>query len=173
ARQGIAVLTHTDVLQVEPDMLHFADGSTAAYDALLWATGAGAQPWVAQSGLACLDGFVHIDSHLRSVSHAHVFAAGDIASDPLQPRAKAGVYAVRQGPVLADNLLRTVAGKPLAAYLAQRGHLSLLGTGPRHAVAAWQGLSWEGDWVWRWKDAIDRRFMHRFSDWDVPNQIDS
>jgi selenide,water dikinase len=173
ARQAIAVLTHTDVLQVEPDMLHFANGSTAAYDALLWATGAGAQPWVAQSGLACVDGFVHIDSHLRSVSHAHVFAAGDVATDPLQPRAKAGVYAVRQGPVLADNLLRTVAGEPLAAYLAQRGHLSLLGTGPRHAVAVWQGLSWEGAWVWRWKDAIDRRFMHRFSDWDVPTQINS
>lgn len=167
AKQGVAVLAHTDVARVEQQLLHFADGSTAAYDALLWATGAGAQAWIAQSGMACIDGFVHVDSHLRSVSHAHVFAAGDMATDPLQPRPKAGVYAVRQGPVLADNLLRAASGAPLAAYLAQRGHLSLVSTGGRHAVAVWRGLSWEGDWVWRWKDAIDRRFMHRFADWDT------
>lgn len=165
AAAGIALRTHTDVARVEEGMLHFADGATAAYDALLWATGAGAQAWVAQSGLACLDGFVHIDRHLRSVSHPHVFAAGDIGTDPLQPRPKAGVYAVRQGPVLADNLLRFTGGQPLAAYEAQRGHLSLVSTGSRHAVGVWRGLAWEGDWVWRWKDAIDRRFMQRFAEW--------
>lgn len=163
AAAGIALRSDTDVARVEEGMLHFADGGTAAFDALLWATGAGAQPWVAQSGLACVDGFVHVDSHLRSVSHPHVFAAGDIATDPLQPRAKAGVYAVRQGPVLAENLLRTEAGQPLAAYVAQQGHLSLVSTGGRHALAAWRGMTWEGDWVWRWKDAIDRRFMQRFT----------
>ena len=163
AAAGIALLSHTDVARVEEGMLHFADGGTAAFDALLWATGAGAQDWVAQSGLACVDGFVHIDSHLRSVSHPHLFAAGDIATDPLQPRPKAGVYAVRQGPVLADNLLRATAGAPLAHYQAQRGHLSLVSTGARHAVGVWRGLTWEGDWVWRWKDAIDRRFMQRFT----------
>lgn len=163
AAAGIAVRSDTDVARVEQGMVHFADGGSAAFDALLWATGAGAQPWVAQSGLACIDGFVHVDSQLRSVSHPHLFAAGDIATDPLQPRAKAGVYAVRQGPVLADNLLRTATGQPLAAYLAQRGHLSLVSTGGRHALAAWRGLTCEGDWVWRWKDAIDRRFMQRFT----------
>ena len=163
AAAGIALRTETDVVRVEDGMLYFADGSTAAYDALLWATGAAAPAWVARSGLACIDGFVQVNSHLQSVSHAHVFAAGDIATDPLQPRAKAGVYAVRQGPLLADNLLRSAAGEPLAAYLAQRAHLSLISTGGRHAVAAWRGVTWEGDWVWRWKDAIDRRFIQRFT----------
>jgi selenide,water dikinase len=163
AAAGIALRTETDVVRVEDGMLCFADGSVAAYDALLWATGAAAPAWVAQSGLACIDGFVRVDRHLQSVSHPHVLAAGDIATDPLQPRAKAGVYAVRQGPLLADNLLRSAAGEPLAAYLAQRAHLSLISTGGRHAVAAWRGLTWEGDWVWRWKDAIDRRFVQRFT----------
>ena len=163
AATGIALRSDTEVARVEEGMLHFADGGTAAFDALLWATGAGAQGWVAQSGLACIDGFVHVDSHLRSVSHPQVFAAGDIATDPLQPRAKAGVYAVRQGPVLADNLLRALAGQPLAAYRAQHGYLSLLSTGGRHAIGAWRGLTWEGDWVWRWKETIDRRFMQRFT----------
>ena len=163
AAAGIALSSNTDVARVEAGTLHFADGRALAYDALLWATGAGPQDWVAQSGLACVDGFVHIDSHLRSVSHPQLFAAGDIATDPLQPRPKAGVYAVRQGPVLADNLLRAAAGQPLAPYQAQRGHLSLVSTGPRHAIGVWRGLTWEGDWVWRWKDAIDRRFMQRFA----------
>jgi len=163
AAAGIALRTGAEVVRVDEGVLHFADGSAAAYDALLWATGAAAPAWVAQSGLACVDGFVHVDGHLRSLSHPHLFAAGDIATDPLQPRAKAGVYAVRQGPVLAENLLRSAAAEPLAVYRAQRGHLSLISTGGRHAVAAWRGITWEGDWVWRWKDAIDRRFIQRFT----------
>jgi NADH dehydrogenase FAD-containing subunit len=70
---------------------------------------------------------------------------------------------VRQGPVLADNLLRHAARQELTRYRPQRDYLSLLSTGGRHALASWYGLVWEGQWVWRWKDRIDRDFMRRFS----------
>jgi selenide,water dikinase len=167
ADAGVALRTNAAVSQVEERKLHFSDGSNAAFDALVWATGAAAQPWIAASGLECVDnGFISANSYLQSTSHAHVFAAGDIATDPQRRRPKAGVFAVRQGPILAENLLRVVSGvsgQDQRSYQPQRDYLSLLSTGDRHAIAAWYGLVWQGAWVWRWKTRIDKRFMRRFT----------
>lgn len=164
ANAGVALRTNAAVSQVEEGRVLFADGSTASFDALVWATGAAAQPWIAASSLECADnGFVSVNAHLQSASHAHVFAAGDIATDLKHRRPKAGVFAVRQGPILAENLLRSVLGRELIAYQPQRDYLSLLSTGDRHAIASWYGLVWQGQWVWRWKNRIDKRFMQRFT----------
>lgn len=164
ANAGVAIRTGTEIARVEADRLYFSDGSEAAFDQLLWATGSAPQAWPAASGLQCeADGCVSINAHLQSLSHLHVFAAGDVATDATQPRPKAGVFAVRQGPILADNLLRAASGQELRRYQAQRDYLSLLSTGDRHAIACWYGLVWKGDWVWRWKNRIDHRFMQRFS----------
>lgn len=163
AQAGIRVAADAEVARVGEASLDLADGRSVAFDALIWATGAGAQPWLGESGLACRDGFIEVDACLRSTSHAQVFAAGDAASHAGMPWPKSGVIAVRQGPILAENLLRAMRGQPLHAYHAQRSHLALISTGRRHAIACWRGMAWQGDWVWRWKDAIDRRFIERFS----------
>jgi selenide,water dikinase len=93
-----------------------------------------------------------------------VFGAGDIATQINHPRPKAGVYAVRQGPVLTENLLALAAGRDLRSHQPQDGFLSMLALGPKRAVAHRNGLSVSGDWVWRWKDHIDQSFMRRFSE---------
>jgi pyridine nucleotide-disulfide oxidoreductase family protein len=164
ADAGVALQTNAAVSRIEQGKLHFADGSNASFDALVWATGAAPQPWIAGSGLECVDhGFVSVNRYLQSASHAHVFAAGDIATDPERRRPKAGVFAVRQGPILAENLLRFASGRSMLGYQPQRDYLSLLSTGDQHAIASWYGLVWQGDWVWRWKNRIDKRFMRRFT----------
>jgi len=53
-------------------------------------------------------------------------------------------------------------GEPLAAFRPQRTALALLATGDRRAIMSWSAFAAEGAWVWRWKDAIDRRFMARY-----------
>jgi len=150
--------------RVEGDRVISRDGRTLATDALLWAAGAKAHAWPAGSGLA-LDaaGFIQVDQTLRSVSHAHIFAAGDCASFAT-PLAKAGVFAVRMGPVLAHNLRTALRGMALKAYIPQRRYLVLIGTGDENAVAAWGPLSWQGKWVWRWKQRIDKRFLEKYND---------
>lgn len=166
AAAGVALRRDARVAAVEPGKLLFADGASAAFDSVLWATGAAPPAWLAECAMARGDdGFVAVDRCLQSISHPQLFAAGDIATVVGEPRPKAGVFAVRQGPTLGENLLRQALApsQPLLRYRPQRDYLSLLSTGPRHAVASWYGLAWQGAWVWRWKDRIDQRFMRRFS----------
>ncbi|MBU3998045.1 MAG: FAD-dependent oxidoreductase, partial [Gammaproteobacteria bacterium] len=93
------------------DAVLLADGTELAADCVIAATGARTPVWVQVSGLA-LDGngYIAVDRNHRSVSHANVFAAGDVCArnDVLMQRS--GVHAVYAGPVLADNLIAALSG---------------------------------------------------------------
>jgi selenide,water dikinase len=162
--RGIAVHLATAAVRVDPDAVVAAGGERIAADAIVWATGAAAPPWLRGLGVA-LDaaGFVAVNESLQSISHPHVFAAGDCATMIGHPRPRSGVFAVRQGPPLAANLRAALAGGALARYLPQERALALISTGDRYAVATRGGWAAEGRWVWRWKDWIDRRFVRRYA----------
>lgn len=140
------------------------DGERVPCHLAVWATGAAPQPLGAASALP-LDprGFVRVRDTLQVVGHDDLFAVGDCAAleaHPWVPRA--GVYAVRQGPVLDANLRARTAGGALRPYRPQRDFLALLNLGDRHALGSKWGRTASGRAVWRLKDAIDRRFMRRF-----------
>ncbi len=101
---------------------------------------------------------------LQALHDDSVFGAGDIATQVNHPRPKAGVYAVRQGPVLAYNLRAALLEQPLRQHRPQQRFLSLLSLGDKQATADKGLFSATGRWVWRWKDRIDRAFMARFAD---------
>jgi selenide,water dikinase len=163
ARRGIAAIAGAEVVRVEPGALLCADGRRIPCDLPIWATGAAPAPWLRQTGLALdPEGFLAVDAGLRSVSHPGVFAAGDTAAVLPHPREKAGVYAVRQGRPLADNLRRALRGGMPRPFTPQRRALALIGTGDGEAIASWGGLALAGRWVWRVKDRIDRRWIRRF-----------
>ena len=164
SERGIRIRTNARVNAVEAGQLHLNQGEAIPFDALFWTTEAAAAPWLTSTGLA-LDGkgFIAIDDSLRSTSHPEVFAAGDVASMANFSLPKSGVYAVRQGKYLAENLRRVIAGTPLLRYRPQRTALYLISTGDRYAVGARSGISFSGAWAWRWKDRIDRKFMAKFN----------
>ncbi len=162
--RGITLHTGRRVEAVTEDAVILAGGQVAPIDAVLWATRASAPAWPGLSGLAVDDGgFIQVRDTLESVSHPGVFAAGDIAAMVAHPRPKSGVFAVRQGPPLAENLRRAALGKPLKNYKPQKAFLSLLATGDGEAVASRGPLFAQGRKIWQIKDWIDRRFMRNFS----------
>jgi len=163
ARDGIALHADFRVTTVERTALVSAHGQRLACDDVLWVTHAAAAEWPRASGLATdAQGFIRVDANLQSISHVGVFAVGDIAAVDGYPRPKSGVFAVRQGPPLADNLRRALTGQRLRPFAPQRAFLSLISTGRRHAIASRGPFAWAGDWVWHWKDHIDRTFMRRY-----------
>jgi selenide,water dikinase len=161
--RGVRVRTGARVARAEEGGVVLGSGERLEADRTFEATGAQAASWLADAGLATDErGFLLIDERLQSISHPDVFAAGDCATMQAHPRPKSGVYAVRQGPPLADNLRERLASRPLHPYQPQARALYLISTGDRYAIASWGGLSIAGAWVWRWKDHIDRKFMRRY-----------
>jgi len=161
--RGIRWLGSRYAMRVTAGSLEFAEDAAVPFDACLLVTGAAAPRWPAKSGLATDEsGFIRVGPTLQSISHPSIFAAGDVAAYH-DGRPKSGVFAVRAGPVLADNLRAACDGTPLRLWTPQQRALYLISTGGRHALAVWGTWSFGGRWVWLWKNLIDRRFVRQFS----------
>jgi selenide,water dikinase len=169
--RGIALYTGHRVTGVGADAVQVEGQAARPADAVMWVTQAAAPSWPGEGGLAVDEhGFIRVDDQLQSSSHPQVFAAGDIAS-MREVRPKSGVFAVRQGKILAENLRRACTGRSLKPYRPQKNFLGLISTGDRYAIASRGDWSLEGRWLWTWKDWIDRRFMRRFNELpDMPDE---
>jgi pyridine nucleotide-disulfide oxidoreductase family protein len=151
------------VTAIEPGPVVIAGAARQDFDLAVLATGAAPLPWLRQSGLETDErGFVLVHPTLQSVSHPEVFAIGDCATLRDAPHPKSGVYAVRHGEALIENLRRLLAGAALGSYTPQEKALVLLSCGARYAIAERGGWSAQGRWVWWWKNAIDRRWIASF-----------
>jgi pyridine nucleotide-disulfide oxidoreductase family protein len=162
--RDFGVLAGQAASRIEAGRVLLQNGATVEADHLIFSTGATAAAWPRESGLKTDDrGFILVNDYLQSVSHPEVFAAGDCATMINHARPKSGVYAVRGGPPLAENLRLALLGDGLQRYSPQKRSLYLISTGDQYAIASWGAWSWQGAWVWRWKDRIDREFMRKYS----------
>jgi len=132
---------------------------------VIWATGAVGAPLLRDSDLPLAPGgFVRTRPTLQVIGHDRVLAAGDCAVPADRPDLpRAGVHAVRQGPVLARNLVSLLDGDACTTYRPQRDFLRLLNLGDGTAVGGKWGVAVRGRCVMWLKDRIDRRFIRRFS----------
>lgn len=140
-------------------------GEELAAALVVWATGAAALPLATRSDLPTVDGYLKVGPTLQVEGHPGIFAVGDCACVvDARGRAvpKAGVYAVREGPVLCANLDARLSGTQCQPYRPQRAFFSLLNLGDGRAIGRRGGLTVRGAWVWRLKDRIDRKFMAMF-----------
>jgi len=162
-RAGVESQVGAAVKEVGDNYVRLDNGLEFATDAVFWATGAAPHGWIRDSGLATdKRGFLLTNVNMQSVRYANVFGAGDCATVEGHEVPRAGVFAVRAAPTLAANLRAQLAGAPLAPHIPNPRYLALISTGRKHAVATWGGFSWEGRWVWHWKDRIDRAFVRRY-----------
>ena len=164
AERGVSVHTSSEVSEVTESGLRLRGGGWRELDEVLWVTSASAPSWPRACGLdADEKGFIRVRPTLQTLARPEVFAAGDVAAVVGHPREKAGVFAVRQGPPLEDNLRRVLLGRQPQPFRPQSRFLSLVSTGDQYAVASRSFWALEGNWVWRWKDWIDRRFMDKYN----------
>ena len=160
-RRGILFRGGARIVGVNGATLLLASGEKIEADASVWVLGPAAHGFLRSSGLP-VDGrgFVRIEPTLQVEGNPTLYAVGDCAALP--GMRKAGVYAVRAGPILDANLRSVLAAEPLRRYRPQPEFLSLLNLGDGTAIGVKRGLTFEGRWVMRLKDAIDRRFMGRY-----------
>ncbi len=109
------------------------------------------------------EGFVKVNADLRIEGFENIFAAGDCCHFTPAPLAKAGVFAVRQGPILFANIKSLLEShKNLTSYSPQKYFLTIMVSGENTAIASYRGFAFEGYFAWKLKNFIDVRFMKRF-----------
>lgn len=156
--RDVALHCGAPVVRVDAGGIELAGGSRIDARCVLWVTGASPHPWLRSSELPPDEaGFVRIGPTLEVPGCPGLFAVGDCASLP--GAGKAGVYAVRQGPVLAANLHAYLRGGRLRSFAPQRDFLQLLNLGDGSAIASKWGVTARGRWAMRLKDRIDRAWL--------------
>jgi selenide,water dikinase len=150
---GVALRLGSPVTGVDPDSLQLADGSRLPSDVVIWGSGSRARP-------------VHRSSTTRSSRPTRAASCACAAPSSRSTTTICFVSVTRRGstnfPVLLHNLRALLRGRRLRRFRPQRDFLSLLNVCDGRALGAKWGRSFEGAWVYRLKDRIDRRFVDRF-----------
>jgi pyridine nucleotide-disulfide oxidoreductase family protein len=185
--RGICIVNDAKVDRVDQNSLKLQSGECIEFTHCLWATGARSHTLsssLQKNGLAISkNGWIRVNEYFQSMSHEYVFAAGDCCTMEIpggrSSPPKAGVYAVRAGPILIENLTRFLSSKcgddnspSLKAYVPQGDFLKLLACGDGKALGFRFGIPIYGRWVFQLKDAIDRSFMDLFRKENLPELIE-
>ena len=163
-KRGIQIREGSRVASVEPHSVVLEDGSTLLADITILATGVMPSRLFTESGLPTGgDGGLLVNNYLQSVEYPQIFGGGDCVTLQDGPLARAGVYAVRENPVLLTNLAAAMEEKPFQRFdPGSPEFLLILNMGDGTAVFR------KGEWIFKgrpafWiKDFIDRRFMRKF-----------
>lgn len=166
---GCALHLGKPVIRINKKILFLEDGSRHDFDACFLVSAVSPGALIAHSGLATDDsGFIAVTPTLQSLNHPAVFASGDIASLSPEKRPKAGVFAVRAGPILGYNLRQYALGGRLRSWRPQRRYLALIGTADGKAIAV-RGNYASKSRLWLYlKHWVDRRWMAKYNDFKMP-----
>lgn len=165
AARNVAVRLGALVTGGDAQALEVSGGERVEYDAILWATNAAPPELLHHSRLKCdPGGFLLVRDTLQSHTDDAIFGTGDcVRIDAFPSLARNGVYAVRQGGVLFENVWRFLREKPLTRFQPQPLVLNLLNTSDGAAVFSYGPLAWKGRLARWWKDRIDRRWVALFT----------
>lgn len=162
-RRQVQVVEGSRMSAIKDKSVTLADGSEIESDIVFMAVGVKPSPLFKDSGLTIgQDGGMLVNQYLQSVSYPEIFGGGDCISFEPQPLAKVGVYAVRQNPILFNNLLGFLKDTALEPFKPQKSVLLAFNLGDGTAVVQWHSVVWSGRLGFALKNYIDQTFMKNF-----------
>jgi NADH:ubiquinone reductase (H+-translocating) len=153
--RGVEVHTNVHVSGVTGEDVRLSNGQTIQSRFVLWTAGVSPHPLLARLPIALDRGRVVVDDAMRVAERPGVWALGDCAVIPNprtgKPHPPTAQHAIRAGRVLADNILATIAGRPVRPFrFSTIGQLAAIGR--RTGVARVFGITFSGFpawWLWR------------------------
>jgi NADH dehydrogenase FAD-containing subunit len=161
---GVSVMEDAHLEELGAGSARLDRGRTIQFDMAALATGVSPPELFEKSGLAVgPDGGMLVNERLQSVSYPELLGGGDCIAFKPQPLPRIGVFAVRQNPILAHNVLAKLDdGQPRVFRPGSLSNLLILNMGDSTGILHWRGFSVRSRLALRLKDWIDRRFMRRF-----------
>ncbi|MFH2099793.1 MAG: FAD-dependent oxidoreductase, partial [Pseudomonadota bacterium] len=161
--RGAEIIQGPLARDIAPGRVGLEDGRSLEADLIFLAWGTRAPRLLAESGLPVSeDGSLLVNRHLQSVGHPELFGGGDCVTLSDRRLDKVGVYAVRENPVLWQNLLAKAEGRPLISFDPGGAYLLIFNLGDGRGILRRKDLVLSGRALFRFKDWLDRRFVRRF-----------
>lgn len=148
-KRGIEVSLGVSVAEAAPDKVTFTDGRVLPCRTLIWTAGVAASPLVATLDAETVRGRLAVTPEMQVPGVDGVFALGDSAAVPDLAKGDGAIcpptaqHAMRQGRVLADNLIASLRGRPLQPYVHKDLGL-VVDLGGRDAVSRPLGIELKG-----------------------------
>jgi NADH dehydrogenase FAD-containing subunit len=162
-RRDIQVIEGPYLTEVESGKIRLTDGRELPFGFLFLALGVRPPGLFQDSGLPTgSDGGLLVNEFLQSVAHPEMFGGGDCIYFQPQPLDKVGVYAVRQNPLLRDNLMAALEGGTLKPFQPGGAYLLIFNLGDDRGIFRKKNFVFDGRLAFWLKDYIDRRFMRKF-----------
>ncbi|MBU9674333.1 FAD-dependent oxidoreductase [Planococcus sp. CP5-4] len=163
-KKALPFFTDVTIEDIDATSVTTSTGTSYPQSDVLWLTGPKSPSLFEQSGMPVdRSGFLAVHETLQSLRYPEVFGAGDCVSiDRYPDLAKNGVYAVRQGPVLWENLLKFLDRNPLSFFVPQKRYIAILSTGGGEALLTYGNWSVHGKIPWKLKQYIDKKFMKAY-----------
>ncbi len=161
--RGIEIIEGNRATQIQRESVTLADRKILPYDFAFMAMGIRPSPLFRQSMLPTgKDGGMLVNVHLQSVDHPEIFGGGDCIAFAERELSKVGVYAVRENPLLLQNLMAALEGKTMEVFDPQKEFMLILNLGNGRGLLWRKNFVWEGRLAFLLKDYIDRKFMRKF-----------
>lgn len=155
AERGVDIRVNTRVTGMSEQRVELSDGTVLSTDTLIWTAGTTPNPLLAMLPCQKDRGRLLVTDYLEVPEWPGVWALGDCA---LVPDRQTGAYypptaqhALRQGKVVAHNLIGAIRGGPKKAFVFSTiGQLAAIGR--RTGVANILGMNFSGFlawWLWR------------------------
>jgi NADH dehydrogenase FAD-containing subunit len=162
-RRGIQLFENSPAAVMKTGEIRLDSGKTHEADFIFLATGVKPSPLFAKSRMPIgPDGGLLVNRYLQSTGYSEVFGGGDCIYFQDRPLEKVGVYAVRQNPVLLQNLMAAMDGTSLRSFDPGGSFLLILNLGDGTGIYYKNRLIFSNRLAFFIKDYIDRRFMRRF-----------
>jgi selenide,water dikinase len=159
-QRGVTVVRGFRVEDVTDREVISVDHLARRAHCVVWATEASPPPVLASLGLPTdRRGFLAVNRSLQTTAGLPIFAVGDCGTMIESPSPKAGVYAVRQAPILWENLQACLQNRDLSPFEPQQDFLKIVNTGDGKALLEYKGATFHARWCMALKTWIDRRFI--------------
>jgi NADH dehydrogenase FAD-containing subunit len=110
------------------------------------------------------DGALVVNDYLQSKSHPEIFGGGDCIAIQGKSLGRAGVYSVREAPILFKNFMASLIGTPLVPFKPQKRYLLIFNLGDDTGIFVRGKFVWKGKLAFALKTHIDKGFMSKFQD---------
>ena len=162
-QRDIKILEGGRVTGIKNSVVMMDTGEIYPFDFIFLGLGVKPNPIFKDSGLPVgPDDGLLVNKYLQSTKYENMFGGGDCIYFQDQPLNKVGVYAVRENPVLLNNLMAQLEEKPLQAFDPGGDYLLIFNMGDETGILKKKWLTFGGKLAFTVKDYIDVKFMKKF-----------